>query len=246
MKLNDIKKRVDGIPHMTSSQAEVITDVIIKNRFQNILELGFDHGVSTCYLAGALDEIGDGNITTIDLLRARDANPNVEQLLDDLGLNQYVTVFYEPTSYIWRLMRMLEEDRLPRFDFCYIDGNHNWYTDGFAFFLVDKLLKPGGLIIFDDLDWTFDTSPTLKNKKWVKRMPQDERAIPQVRQVYELLVKPHPAYTEFKTVDGWGYAHKSSASSDSVEVELRREIVYERQQHGLGALLLKLFKRITR
>ena len=246
MKLNDIKKRIDGIPRMTSSQADVITDVIIKNRFQNILELGFQHGVSTCYQAGALDELGGGNITTIDLLEARDANPNVEQLLDDLGLNQYVTVFYEPTSYIWRLMRMLEEDRLPRFDFCYIDGAHNWYTDGFAFFLVDRLLKPGGLIIFDDLDWTYDTSPTLKNKKWVKRKPQDERTIPQVRQVYELLVKPHPAYTEFKTVNGWAYAHKSSASSDSVEVELRREIVFETQHYGLGALLLMLFKRIPR
>jgi predicted O-methyltransferase YrrM len=246
VKLNDVKKRVNGVHGMTSSQAEVITDVIIKNRFQNILELGFNHGVSTCYMAGALDELGGGKITTIDLLRARDANPNVEQLLDDLGLNQYANVFYEPTSYIWRLMRMLEEDSLPRFDFCYIDGAHNWYTDGFAFFLVDRLLKPGGLIIFDDLDWTYDTSPTLKNKEFVKRKPQDERTIPQIRQVYELLVKPHPAYTEFKTVDDWAYARKSSASPDSAEVESRREIVYERQHYGLGALLLKLFKRITR
>ena len=29
-----------------------------------------------------------------------------------------------------------------------IDGPKHWITDGFAFFLVDKLLKEGGWIVF--------------------------------------------------------------------------------------------------
>ena len=37
-------------------------------------------------------------------------------------------------------MKMLEDDPEPRFDFCYIDGVHNWADDGFAFFLIDRLL----------------------------------------------------------------------------------------------------------
>ena len=246
MKLHDVHKRVAGIPCMTDAQAKVITDLVIENRFQNILELGFHHGVSTCYLAGALDELGAGRVTTIDLLAARDADPNVEQLLDDLGLSEYVTVFYEPTSYIWRLMRLIEEDPLPRFDFCYVDGAHDWYTDGFAFFLVDRLLLPGGLIVFDDLDWTFDQSPSLQNRDTVKRMPEDERTTPHVRQIYELLVKPHPAYTEFTTEAGWAFARKSSASPESAAAEPRREVVYQREYYGLGALLAKLINRITR
>jgi predicted O-methyltransferase YrrM len=152
MKIDEIKQHVQGIPYMDADRAKVITDIILENRFQSLLELGFRHGVSTCYMAGALDELGSGNITTIDLVGAREINPNIDQMLDKVGLAKYVTVFYEPTSYIWRMMKMLEESPLPRFDFCYVDGAHDWYTSGFAFFLVDRLLKPGGLIIFDDLD----------------------------------------------------------------------------------------------
>lgn len=245
MKLHDIHERIAGIPCMTLPQAEVITDLVIENRFQNILELGFHHGVSTCYLAGAVDELGGGTVTTIDLLAARDADPNVEKLLEGLGLDQYATVFYEPTSYTWRLMRMIEEDPAPRFDFCYVDGAHDWFIDGFAFFLVDKLLMPGGLIVFDDLDWTFDKSPSLQDSEKVKSMPDDERSIPHVRQIYELLVKQHPAYTEFRAMDGWAFARKSASSSESAEPEVRKEIVVQRQHYGLGALLSKLFNRFT-
>lgn len=210
MKIEEIQREVEGVPHMRVAQARVITDVILANRFQNILELGFRHGVSTCYMAGAIDELGGGHITTIDLVGARKASPNIDQLLNQLGLDKYATVFYEPSSYIWRLMKMLEENSQPRFDFCYIDGAHTWLTDGFAFFLVDRLLKPGGLIIFDDLDWTYDSSPSLKNSEKVARLPQEERTTAQVRKVYELLVKPHPTYGEFLEKDGWAYARKKT------------------------------------
>lgn len=244
MKIDEIREAVDGIPNMTFSQAKVITDVIMENQFQDILELGFRHGVSTCYMAGALDDIGGGSITTIDLVHARDNEPSIDQLLGKLGLARFVSVFYEPTSYTWRLMRMLEEDPSPRFDFCYIDGAHDWFVDGFAFFLVDKLLKPGGLIILDDLYWTFQSSPTLKDTEQVKHMPGDEKNIPQIRNVYELLVKPHPAYSDFIERDGWAYARKKHGESTENPDNVRTEIVYQRVHVGLGALIQRIVKRV--
>ena len=69
---------------------------------------------------------------------------------------------------------------------------------------------PGGLIIFDDIDWTYESSPTLKDAQRVKRMPQDEKSTPQVRKANELLVKPHPAYGAFMEKDGLAYARKTS------------------------------------
>ncbi len=226
MKIDQIRERVKGIPFMISTQAEAITDVILENQFQNILELGFAHGVSTCYMAGAVDDLcRGGTITTIDLMSVREAEPNIEHLLGSLGLAKYVTIFYEPTSYIWRLMKMLEDSPSPRFDFCYIDGAHDWFVDGFAFFLVDRLLKPGGLVIFDDLDWTYESSPTLKDTQRVKRMPQDEKSTPQIRKVYELLVKSHPTYGEFMEKNGWAYARKTSPESNPTSYGIRKESV---------------------
>ena len=122
MKIETIIDRVEGVPHMNPGQAKEITSIVLENKYQNLLELGFDHGVSTCYLAGALDESGGGRITTIDRESAKDAEPSIETLLESLSLRDRVDVIYEPHSYIWRLMKMLEDDPSPRFDFCFIDG----------------------------------------------------------------------------------------------------------------------------
>jgi predicted O-methyltransferase YrrM len=230
---------------MSFEQAQVICDVIAENKFRHILELGFRHGVSTCYMAAALDDLGAGEITTIDLLGAKEAQPNIDALLGDLGLAHLVDVYYEPTSYIWRLMKLLEADDAPRFDFCYIDGAHDWATDGFAFFLVDRLLKPGGLIIFDDMDWTYESSPTLKRTEQVRVMPDEEKKTQQVRKVYDLLVKTHPAYGDFMIKDGWGYARKVSAESLTTPAEVRRETVYEKQYVGVGGAALKILRRLA-
>ncbi len=208
MKIENIHNRVDGIPHMTKGQAQTITNFIMENQFQNILELGFRHGVSSCYMAGALDELGTGTITTVDLVSAQNANPNIETLLNELGLQDFVTVYFEQTSYTWRLMKMIEEDSSPRFDFCYLDGAHSWFVDGFTFFLIERLLLPGGWIIFDDLDWTYGSSPSLKNTARVKAMPRDEIDTAQVRKVYELLVKTHPSFHNFLEKGQWGFAQK--------------------------------------
>ncbi|MGL5809687.1 MAG: hypothetical protein ACRCYQ_07075, partial [Nocardioides sp.] len=85
---------------------------------------------------------------------------------------------------------MLEQQRQGEwvFDFAFIDGAHSWFVDGLAFFLVDKLLKPGAWVLFDDLDWTYATSPTLSQTELVRSMPEDERNTPQIGKVFELLV----------------------------------------------------------
>jgi predicted O-methyltransferase YrrM len=245
MKAAEVHKAVAGLCCMSYEQATTITGLILDNRFQRILELGFHHGVSTCYMAGALQELGGGHITTIDLVNARDTKPGVEELLGRLGLQSYVTAHFEPTSYTWRLMQMLDESPAPRFDFCYLDGAHDWFSDGFAFFLVDRLLEPGGLIVFDDLDWTYDISPSLKDTERVRRMPADERRTPQIRKVYELLVKKHPDYTDFAEREGWAYARKRRDTAGTGG-EIRREVVYETRKVGLGAALLDLARRIKR
>ncbi len=251
MNIDKVREKVDGIPHMSFDQAEEMTNVILENRFQNILELGFKHGVSTCYMAGALDELGGGSITTIDRINVQNNEPNIDTLLTDLGLAKYVTVFYEPDSYLWRMMKMLEEDPFPRFDFCYIDGAHNWFTDGFAFFLVDRLLKVDGMIIFDDLDWTYEKSSSLRKRSFVKRMQKEQRKTPQIRKVYELLVKSHPSYDQFMEKRGWAYARKMSSTGCVDPDKIKREVIYEGLEKNvsqnkstgfLGSILGKFWK----
>lgn len=209
---HEVRQRLGNVPHMSLEQGQRITRFVQEHQLRDILELGFDHGVSTCYLAAAAAPLG-GHVTTIDLERARNREPNIEQLLHRAGHRDHVTIHFERKSYLWRLMRLLEDDTLPRFDLCYLDGAHNWYTDGLAFFLVDRLLRPGGWIIFDDLDWTYAASPALCQQEWVQNMPDEERTTAQVRKIYELLVKTHPDYEQCRVEGNWAFAQKKPQSS---------------------------------
>jgi len=203
MNLTKVKQIVGDLPYMSLNKAQTIANFIHENNISSILELGFYHGVSTCYMAAILEEIEQGSIVTIDLHSARQRQPNIEQLLEKCGSQDIVDYYYEPVSYNWRLMKLIES-KDKTFDFCYLDGGHDWYNTGLAFFLVDKLLQPGGWIIFDDLDWTMEHIEA----KWAIRKPLEERVTPQVRKVWELLVKPHPNYSNFFEQGGWGYAQK--------------------------------------
>jgi predicted O-methyltransferase YrrM len=204
MNLSKVEEIVGDLPYMSLKQASVITEFIQENNVSSILELGFFHGVSTCYMAAALEEIGGGSIVTIDLHSAEKRQPNIELLLKKCGYLDMVEFYYEPASYNWRLMKLIEENNTT-FDLCYLDGGHDWYNTGLAFFLVDKLLRPGGWIIFDDLDWTMEHIEA----SWATRKPLEERTTPQVRKVWELLVKTHPNYTNFREEGSWGYAQKT-------------------------------------
>lgn len=214
MEFRKIAGYLKGIPHMSAKQGRVVYHFIKKNRIRNVLELGFAHGVSSCYMAAALDESGTGTVTAIDMDNpvVLEKEPNIYTLLERTGLQAYVRPILAP-SYIWELMRMIEEQTVgdrctPIFDFCYIDGAHTWKDDGFAFMLVDKLLNPGGWILFDDINWTYSKSPTLANKEWVKKLPEIERTTPQVKKVFDLLVRQHPDYRNCRIDGAWGWAQK--------------------------------------
>lgn len=246
MKVEHIADVVAGIPWMTRDQAFHISAIIAAQKPRNVLELGFKHGVSTCYLAGALRESGGEHITSIDLLSAKTLRPNADELLAKTGLQQFATLYYEQTSYTWRLMEMLERTPRPMFDLCYVDGAHNWDTDGFAFFLVDKLLNEGALLILDDLNWSYAKSPTLQDEPWVKAMPRHQYEMPQVRKVFDLLVREHPGYGEFKTDHGWGFARKLSGAPASQPARVVTQVIREREQVGLGAGLLTIGRSVKR
>lgn len=223
MTAEEVAKIVGLTGFITPEEGRFLTQFISEHELTSILELGFAFGASSCYLAAAVAE-RDGSLVSIDLETARDRVPRAEDLLKQCGCLDRVTLYHEPTSYTWRLMKFLQQDPQPRFDLCFIDGAHSWATDGFAFFLVDRLLVPGGWLIFDDLDWTFGTSPSLRNSEMVRNMPDEEKRTPQIRLVYELLVKGHPGYDDFQVRGPWAFARKRQAAATPPPI--RTETVY--------------------
>lgn len=57
-------------------------------------------------------------------------------------------------SYNWSLIKLIaEQDGIPLFDYCFLDGAHTVAVDALNFFLCDRLLKVGGYMDFDDYYW---------------------------------------------------------------------------------------------
>jgi predicted O-methyltransferase YrrM len=212
VRFEDVDRLVAGTKYMSSRQGQLVYEFLVGQKLGRVLELGFAHGKSTCYLAAAADELGgDAHVLTMDRKGVLDREPNLHQLLDRCGLADRVTPVIAETSYTWELMKLLERDPQPRFDFAYIDAGHTWDVTGFGFLLVDRLMAPGGWVLFDDLDWTLATSPALRDAPETRRLPEEQRTAPQVRKVFELLVRTHPDYVEVHERDGWGWARKSPA-----------------------------------
>lgn len=182
-----------------------IYDMVRKTKPSAVLELGFRHGISSCFIGAALHENQKGHLITMDRKETLEKfTPTIYETLSCTSLENHVTPIFAELSYNWELMKLIEKNTIkgvcdPMFDFCLIDGAHMWETDGFAFFLVAKLLKGGGWIVLDDLQWTINTSSSIKDAPWTQSIPEEQKITSQIQKVFELLVKQHPLFRNFST-----------------------------------------------
>ena len=224
-----VEEAVARLPHPEHDPifSRALGDFVRRTGAREVLELGTGHGGSACWLAAGLRLNGGGRLTTID----RDTAPAVAELLKSAGAADTTRIVRTSRSYTWELMRLIQanttDDRCnPQFDFCFVDGAHNWDTDGFAFFLVEKLLRPGGWLVFDDLDWTYATCLHLSpvDADVASLMTPEEQSTPQIRDVFELLVRQHPGFDVVRQFRDHGWARKSGPRDSTEEIALIDEL----------------------
>lgn len=220
MKFEAVRSLLEGVPYIKPERARALYDFVLDAKPQACLELGFAHGASSCYIAAALHELGRGHLTAVDIEDSAGRKPPMESLLARTGLGAYVSVAREVNSYNWFLKKEIERRSVdhrcqPAYDFCFIDGAKNWTVDGFAFFLVDKLLTPGGWILFDDRNWSYAQAEALTGKTITdgivhRELSEDQRTAPNIDLVFRYLVMQHPDYGEFVLQDdSWAWARKT-------------------------------------
>lgn len=248
MKFDAIAPLLDGIPYTSPHKGRVFYDFVMDTRPEQCLELGFAYGVSSCYIAAALHELGRGHLTSVDLLGSKVwFDPTIETLLARTGLESYVTVARENTSYTWFLKKKIEAQTSghvcePCYDFCFIDGAKNWTHDGAAFFMADKLLRPGGWIMFDDLWWSSAMEEARSGLKTAAGVPHDQLAEdeyrePHIEAIFRLLVMQHPGYSRFKVLDELlAMAQKTPGDTKRIEFESMVSLKYK---------LVSLMKKVT-
>jgi hypothetical protein len=96
-------------------------------------------------------------------------------------------------------------------------------VDNITFFLVEKLLRPGGWLLFDDLYWTYAND--VGYTEMAKAMPKEQRTVPQIERVFSLLVCQHPSFENMSIRGTWGWAQKKQGVS--AEKQTLRNVVGE-------------------
>lgn len=102
-------------------------------------------------------------------------------------------------SYNWKLSDMLlemkEQEKDGIFDVAYLDGNHTLAFDGLACWLLKQLVKKGGYLIFDDVDWSYKkyraTHPTA-----FERYTEEQVADCQIKRVINLFMRDDGNFRE--------------------------------------------------
>jgi predicted O-methyltransferase YrrM len=233
MEFEQVAAAVQGIPFMTPVLGRRVYDHIRSARPEQALELGTAHGVSAAYIAAALEANDHGHLTTVDHGGAA-YDPAPDALLARAGLGHRVTIVHAHSSYNWFLKEEVQTasdaagNCRPRYDFCYLDGSKNWNVDGLAVVLIEKLLRPNGWLLMDDLEWTYERNPWIAPDtagRPLGPLSDSERTEPHLLAVFELIVKQHPSFTRFIREDAWyGWAQKRPGEMRRYEVATSRPL----------------------
>jgi predicted O-methyltransferase YrrM len=132
-------------------EGRFIADLIRSEKPHATLEIGMAWGVSTLFILQALFENGASFRPHVIMDPSQDRTFHNAALrsLRDLAINEMVEFYQEPSELV--LPRLVQEGRI--FDLAFVDGNHHFeyvFTD---LRFIHQLLRPGGLVIFDDTDW---------------------------------------------------------------------------------------------
>ncbi len=241
--VEDVDKAVHDTPYMTLGQARTLQRLWHTCPDGDILELGFAYGKGSAYL-GALAAQRSRRVVCVDNLSARDRQPAAELTIEKAGVADHVDLHFVDNGYVWWMKQQLEKGVSLRYSLVYLDGAHDWFVDGFAALLLDRFVIPGGVLVLDDLDWSFASSTAPDIVARVLSMTADVAREPQVRKVWELLLQVDPRWGEFEELDSWGIARK--LTSTDTRRPLDRVVVRPSATAVIGSVTRRAHERLLR
>ena len=136
--------RTQGRPYCPDSEGDLIHSLISTYQYRRCLETGFGTGSTAVYMLHAAEPF-DGEIVSVDW--------------NEININHLGRALLKRSNMASR-HRLIEKDSnkvIPelylageRFDFIFIDGRRTFDQLLFELFMMNRMLNPGGAIVFDD------------------------------------------------------------------------------------------------
>lgn len=125
------------IPETTG---QFLYDVIIKNKFTSVLELGTSIGYSTLWIAHALEKT-NGHVHTIE--HSQNKIPVAKKYFQESGMDNHITLH---EGNIFDILQSFPTDT--KFDFIFMDADRGHYHEYFP--IIKKHLASGVIIVADN------------------------------------------------------------------------------------------------
>jgi predicted O-methyltransferase YrrM len=137
--------------HVSAAEVAMLGQLVAELQPQVSLEIGLAYGVSALAICAALPPAGRARHIVVDPLQS---HPQAWRgigmhNLRRAGFAELVELYEEESC---RVLPRLEAAGL-RLDFAFIDGAHTFDYALVDFFYVNRMLRVGGVVVFDDADW---------------------------------------------------------------------------------------------
>ena len=204
--IDTISERFASVPFMKHWYAMCLRELILSNNYTSLCELGTYHGKGSTYLAAILHEQGYGTLTTFDRPDNPPSPPCVSEMLEEFNLQSYVITVTSPEGYIWDLAKIIQEGNT-KYDFCYFDAGHTFNVTGLGFVLIDLLLLPGGIIVFDDINFLPKDCVGNPSREYLN-LTEQELATASVQMVCDVIVSRFGYQKLHSPVENWAVYRK--------------------------------------
>lgn len=121
-------------------------NTVRRNGFKRCLEIGMAFGISSMFMAKALQMNGGKRLVSIDPYQKTQWHNAARLSLKRLGLNKWSKVIEKKSDEALPYLRTKKKS----FDLIFIDGWHTFDATLIDFYFSNLLLKKGGIIVIDD------------------------------------------------------------------------------------------------
>ncbi len=149
--LEHIDAVTDGVPWTLPSACHLLFDLAAAFPQPQILEVSCGYGKATAYLAAAA-RLGGGLVRCADIEQPQWQGRTVVDLVAAVGAldSCQVTLGCDARWYLLDLLTRVPGEWI---HLAYIDASHTVEVDAFVALAAWTHLRPGGVLVFDDLDW---------------------------------------------------------------------------------------------
>lgn len=187
-KLAHLDAAAEGVPWSQPVACHFLFDLALAFDRPQVLEVSCGYGKSTAYLAAAV-RCGDGRLYTVDHERRAWQGRTAADLVEAVDAADWCDITFGIDAR-WYLLDLLTGRPGPWVDLAFVDASHAVEIDSFVALAAWTHLKPGGVLVFDDLDWTAEqhaqaasgrSRPATRHVRviydYVRRLPDVDQAI---------------------------------------------------------------------